>query len=40
MHNVEFMVRLVDNIRSAIDNGNYEAFRDEFLGRYYAGKQK
>ena len=40
MHNVEFMVRLVDNIRSAIDNGYYEAFRDEFLGRYYAGKQK
>ena len=40
MHNVEFMVRLVDNIRAAIDNGNYEAFRDEFLGRYYAGKQK
>ncbi|MCP1388191.1 tRNA guanosine(34) transglycosylase Tgt [Corynebacterium sp. TA-R-1] len=37
MHNLEFMVRLVDNIRASIDGGYYEAFRDEFLGRYYAG---
>ncbi|UIZ92238.1 tRNA guanosine(34) transglycosylase Tgt [Corynebacterium sp. CNCTC7651] len=36
MHNLEFMVRLVDNIRAAIDGGYYEAYRDEFLGRYYA----
>ena len=38
MHNLEFMIRLVDNIRHAIDAGEYEAFRDEFMGRYYAGK--
>lgn len=38
IHNVEFMIRLVDNIRAAIDGGYYEAYRDEFLGRYYAGK--
>ncbi|WP_087116971.1 tRNA guanosine(34) transglycosylase Tgt [Corynebacterium urinipleomorphum] len=38
MHNLEFMVRLVDNIRAAIDAGDYEAYRDEFLGRYYAGR--
>ena len=37
MHNLEFMIRLVDNIRAAIDAGDYEAYRDEFLGRYYAG---
>ena len=38
IHNVEFMIRLVDNIRAAFDGGYYEAYRDEFLGRYYAGK--
>ena len=37
MHNLEFMIRLVDNIRRAIGAGEYEAYRDEFLGRYYAG---
>lgn len=37
MHNLEFMIRLVDNARAAIENGDYEAYRDEFLGRYYAG---
>ncbi|WJY67089.1 tRNA guanosine(34) transglycosylase Tgt [Corynebacterium auris] len=36
LHNLEFMVRLVDNIRAAIDAGRYAEFRDEFLGRYYA----
>ncbi|MFC6317417.1 tRNA guanosine(34) transglycosylase Tgt [Corynebacterium gerontici] len=35
MHNVEFMVRLVDNIRASIDNGTYAEFKAEFLGRYY-----
>ncbi|WBT08972.1 tRNA guanosine(34) transglycosylase Tgt [Corynebacterium sp. SCR221107] len=36
MHNVTFMIRLVDNIRAAIDNGTYWEFKEEFLGRYYA----
>lgn len=36
LHNLEFMVRLVDNIRAAIDAGRYAEYRDEFLGRYYA----
>lgn len=40
IHNVEFMVRLVDTIRAAIDAGDFEAYRDEFLGRYYAGVDK
>ncbi|MEJ4099084.1 tRNA guanosine(34) transglycosylase Tgt [Corynebacterium mastitidis] len=35
MHNLAFMVGLVDNIRAAMEAGEYEAFRDEFLGRYY-----
>lgn len=30
------MIGLVDKIRWSIDNGDYEAFRDDFLGRYYA----
>ena len=38
MHNLEFMIRLVDNIRASTDGGYYEAFRDEFMGRYYAKK--
>lgn len=38
IHNLEFMVRLVDTIRAAIDGGYYAAYRDEFLGRYYAGR--
>lgn len=40
LHNLSFMVALVDNIRAAIDNGDFYAYRDEFLGRYYAGKQR
>ncbi|MEX3504804.1 tRNA guanosine(34) transglycosylase Tgt [Corynebacterium sp. LK2510] len=39
MHNLEFMIRLVDNIRAAINAGRYEEFRDEFLGRYYAASR-
>ncbi|GAB2502807.1 Queuine tRNA-ribosyltransferase [Corynebacterium atrinae] len=39
IHNLEFMVRLVDNIRASIENGDFEAYRDEFLGRYYASSQ-
>ena len=40
IHNVEFMVRLVDNISAAVDAEDYEAYRDEFLGRYYAGAKR
>ena len=36
IHNVAFHVRLVDRIRDSIETGDFEAFRDEFLGRYYA----
>ena len=39
MHNLEFMIRLVDNMRAAIENGDFEAYRDEFLGRYYHGQK-
>jgi len=32
---VSFIVRLVDNIRAAINGGYYEDYKREFLGRYY-----
>ncbi|WP_448851778.1 tRNA guanosine(34) transglycosylase Tgt [Corynebacterium sp. 335C] len=38
IHNLYFMVKLVDDIRAALANGDFEAFREEFLGRYYAGE--
>ena len=37
IHNERFTVRLVDDIRDAIEAGTYTAFKDEFLGRFYAG---
>lgn len=37
MHNLEFMIALVDNARKAIDGGYYEEYRDAFMARYYAG---
>lgn len=40
IHNLEFMIRLVDNIRASIETGDFEAYRDEFMGRYYAGKNR
>ena len=36
IHNERFIVRLVDSIRESIDDGNFDEFRKEFLGRYYA----
>ena len=39
IHNLEFMIRLVDNIRQSIGGGYYREYRDEFLGRYYAASK-
>lgn len=36
IHNLYFMVQLVDNIRAAILEDRFFEYRDEFLGRYYA----
>lgn len=36
LHNLTFMVQLVDNMRAALESGDFIAYRDEFLGRYYA----
>ena len=35
IHNLRFMVRLVDDIRQSIYDGNFQEFKKEFLGRYY-----
>jgi queuine tRNA-ribosyltransferase len=34
IHNLRFTVRLVDDIRAAIDRGDFAQFKQEFLGRY------
>ncbi|WP_151641253.1 tRNA guanosine(34) transglycosylase Tgt [Corynebacterium sp. 11A] len=39
MHNLYFMVGLVDRIRASLQGGYYYEFRDEFMGRYYAAKR-
>ena len=36
IHNERFIVRLVDSIRESIDSGNFDEYRKEFIGRYYA----
>lgn len=36
LHNIHFMATLTRNIRTSIDEGRFEEYRDEFLGRYYA----
>lgn len=40
LHNVAFIVSMVDRARQAIEDGNYVEYRDEFLGRYYAGSSQ
>ncbi len=36
IHNEQFVIRLVDNIRRSIERGDFFQFRDEWLARYYA----
>jgi queuine tRNA-ribosyltransferase len=36
IHNLYFIVHLVGNIRQSILDGNFEKFKSEFLGNYYA----
>ncbi|MFT8395483.1 tRNA guanosine(34) transglycosylase Tgt [Propionibacterium sp.] len=38
IHNERFTIRLVDNIRHAMGSGDFGAYRDEFLGRFYAAR--
>ncbi len=38
IHNERFIVRLVDQMRASINNGDFFDFKKEFLGRFYANK--
>ncbi|KAB1661001.1 tRNA guanosine(34) transglycosylase Tgt [Pseudoclavibacter sp. CFCC 13796] len=40
IHNERFIVRLVDDIRAAMQEGTFDELREEFLGRYYGGGAK
>jgi queuine tRNA-ribosyltransferase len=40
IHNVHFLVDLVDRMRTALESGDFDAFRVEFLGRYYARRAR
>ena len=40
IHNERFIVRLVDQMRDAITNGDFLEFKREFLGRFYVGSPK
>ncbi len=35
MHNLHFMIQLVDNIRKSIEEGRFVEYRAEFMERYY-----
>lgn len=39
IHNEHFTISLVDRIRDSIDVGQFEDFRTEFLGRFYAKRR-
>ncbi|MDO4909810.1 MAG: tRNA guanosine(34) transglycosylase Tgt [Corynebacterium sp.] len=38
MHNLHFMIRLVDNIRKSIEEDRFYEYKAEFMGRYYHGR--
>jgi len=40
IHNEFFTVQLVDQIRATMQSGEYEDFKKDFLGRYYAKRQQ
>jgi tRNA-guanine family transglycosylase len=35
MHNIRFLLRLMDRVREAIAKNDYENFAKEFLRKYY-----
>jgi queuine tRNA-ribosyltransferase len=38
MHNLRFIIRLVDDIRSSIQSGTFDVFKKEFIENYYGKK--
>jgi queuine tRNA-ribosyltransferase len=39
IHNLYFIVKLVDDIRASMHNGNFEEFKKEFMEKYYREKK-
>ena len=40
IHNERFTVRLVDDIRTSLIAGDFDAHKQEFLGRFYAKRTR
>ena len=40
IHNERFFVKLLGDIRDAIDGGYFPEFRDETLARFYGGSDR
>jgi queuine tRNA-ribosyltransferase len=40
IHNERFTVRLVDDIRTSIEQGRFHEFKEAFLGRFYSAARK
>ena len=40
IHNERFIIRLVDRIRESIGSGDFQALREDVLGRYYCAKTR
>lgn len=39
IHNIRFLIKLMENIRASIKNGEFQKFKEEFLQRYESKKQ-
>ena len=40
LHNLHFMIQLVDNVRASINEGRFVEYRKEFMSRYYGPEWK
>ena len=40
IHNERFIVRLVERMRTEINNGDFQEFKKDFLGRFYSNSDK
>lgn len=40
IHNIRFLIKLMEDIRTSIKNDNVLKFKEEFINRYYGGKNE
>lgn len=40
IHNIRFLIKLMEDIRTSIKNDNILEFKEEFINRYYGGKNE